>query len=121
MTNKPTKKDNFNTLIAIVSNQDRADRNELLTFLHHEIELLDKKTESKKPTAKQKENEGIKRAILAVLRTSEKGMTIPEIQSTAPALAEHSSQKMSALLRLLKEDGCVTSEKVKNKTYFKVC
>ena len=57
---KITKRDRFNALLALSEVQADAD---LVAFIEHEIELLDKKNSSeKKLTAQQTANEGIKDA-----------------------------------------------------------
>ena len=48
-TKKITKKERFNELIAMVG-----DRTDLVEFLNHEIELLDKKASTKTQTKKEK-------------------------------------------------------------------
>lgn len=93
-----------------------------VAFIDHELELLAKKnTSEKKPTAIQVANEGLKEVILNVLTENGGLMTITDIQKSAEELAELSNQKISALVRQLKDDGKVEKVEDKRKSYFKAC
>ena len=112
---KRTKKDKFNALLKIAEVQKNP---ELVEFIEHELELLAKKNSAeKKPTAKQKENEGLKSVILETLGNS--SMTISEMKKVNADLVEPSNQKISALLKQLMESGVVVREEIKRKAYFK--
>ena len=99
MANKITKKEMFTMIKAQVK-----DNAEMVAFIDHEIELLDKKASNKKATKTQEANVGIKSTILAVLEGG-KSMTVTEMQSASAELGELSNQKVSALVRQLVEDG----------------
>ena len=99
MANKITKKEMFTMIKAQVK-----DNAEMVAFIDHEIELLDKKASNKKATKTQEANVGIKSIILAVLEGGE-SMTVTEMQSASVELGEMSNQKVSALVRQLVEDG----------------
>lgn len=114
---KVTKREYFNTLRGIVENLDRKD---LVEFIDHEIELLDKKASTKHPTKVQVENENIKGLILKTLTNLDKIVTITEIQEESEDLAKLSNQKISALLKLLINEGKVERIEDKRKAYFKV-
>ena len=87
-------------------------------FVEHELELLAKKNASdRKPTAQQTANEGIKTAILDGM-TSGRLYTVTEIQKEIPECAELSNQKVSALIRQLKDAGLVVKTEDKRKSYF---
>ena len=118
MTNKKvTKREKFEMLKALSEVQ----ANPMLTeFIEHELELLAKKNASeKKPTAQQMANEGLKEVILDVLTENGGLMTITDIQKSTEELAELSNQKVSALVRQLKDDGKVEKVEDKRKAYFK--
>ena len=99
MANKITKKEMFTMIKAQVK-----DNAEMVTFIDHEIELLDKKASNKKATKTQEANVGIKSTILAVLEGG-KSMTVTEMQGASAELGELSNQKVSALVRQLVEAG----------------
>ena len=99
MANKITKKEMFTMIKAQVK-----DNAEMVAFIDHEIELLDKKASNKKATKTQEANIGIKSTILAVLEGG-KSMTVTEMQGASVELGELSNQKVSALVRQLVEAG----------------
>ena len=101
MANKITKKEMFTMIKAQVK-----DNAEMVAFIDHEIELLDKKASNKKATKTQEANVGIKSTILTVLEGA-KPMTVTEMQGASAELGELSNQKVSALVRQLVETGKV--------------
>ena len=101
MANKITKKEMFTMIKAQVK-----DNAEMVAFIDHEIELLDKKASNKKATKTQEANVGIKSTILAILEGA-KPMTVTEMQGASAELGELSNQKVSALVRQLVEAGKV--------------
>ena len=101
MANKITKKEMFTMIKAQVK-----DNAEMVAFIDHEIELLDKKAFNKKATKTQEANVGIKSTILTVLEGG-KSMTVTEMQGASAELGELSNQKVSALVRQLVEAGKV--------------
>lgn len=101
MANKITKKEMFMMIKAQVK-----DNAEMVAFINHEIELLDKKASNKKATKTQEANVGIKSTILTVLEGA-KPMTVTEMQGASAELGELSNQKVSALVRQLVEAGKV--------------
>jgi len=111
-----TKRENFNELLTIATASNRSD---LVEFINHELELLDKKNKApKKPTATQIENEKIKDEIIAVISNSEKGMTATEIVKSLDR--EISVSKVTALLTQLREDNTVVRTVDKRKAYFSI-
>jgi predicted Rossmann fold nucleotide-binding protein DprA/Smf involved in DNA uptake len=107
-----TKRENFAILRSLV-----ADNAELVAFIDHEVELLDKKNvKSGTPTKKQIQNNAIKDTLLSVM--SDTPMTISEIQALVPSGEEMSNQKISALLTALKNDGKVVRTVDKRVAYF---
>ena len=118
MTNKKmTKRDYYNALLAL---KEVKGNEELVKFINHELELLAKKNSAeKKPTAVQIANENIKEVILETLKQNGGMMTISEMQKANAELGEMSNQRISALIRQLKEDGKVERIEGKRKAYFK--
>ena len=80
---------------------------------------IDKKNSHKSdnPTAKQKENSGFKEDILAFLEDGKKA-TITDIIKGVPSLADLSNQRVTAIVRLMKEDNILKREEIKRKAYF---
>ena len=85
-----------------------------IEFIDHEIELLEKKNGSRKPTKAQEENANIKTAILDFM-VEGKSYTVTEIQK---GVGLESNQKASALIRQLKEANLVVRKEEKGKAYF---
>ena len=111
---KMTKRDYFNALLNV---EEVKANSAMVDFINHELELLTKKNSSeRKPTAAQKENEGIKAIILAALTTTP--TSISDLQKKDAALAEISNQKISALLRQLIIDNKVVRTEDKKKALF---
>ena len=114
-TKKITKRDRFNALLAIPAVQADPD---LVDFIEHELELLAKKNSAdKKPTAQQTANEGIKAAIVEAMEPNHL-YTVTELQKSVEACADLSNQRVSALLRQLKDEGAVIRTEDKRKAYF---
>lgn len=111
---KMTKKDYFNVIKGLVS-----DRQDLVDFIDHEIELLSKKSSRTAPTKTQVENEAIKEKIVATLVELGRYATITEIQNANMELADLSNQKISALLKQLVDTNIVEKMIDKKKAYFK--
>ena len=116
-TKKITKRDRFNALLALSEVQADAD---LVAFIEHEIELLDKKNSSeKKLTAQQTANEGIKDAIVESMEEN-RLYTVTEIIKEVAECNELTNQRVSALLRQLISEGKVVKTIDKRKSYFQI-
>ena len=114
-TKKITKRDRFNALLNMAEVKANPD---MVAFIEHELELLAKKNSAdKKPTAQQTANEGIKSAILEGMEDN-RLYTVTELQKSIPDCAELSNQRVSALLRQMKDDGLVVRTEDKRKAYF---
>jgi len=114
---KPTKRDHFNALLAIPAVAENAD---LVDFINHEIELLDKKnTAERKPTAKQVENAGFKSDILTWMEDGVQ-YTSADIAKGVPAIADAgiSANRVTAMLTQLVNDGKVVRTVDKRKSYY---
>ena len=117
-TKKITKRDNFNKLLTI---KEVAENTQLVEFINHELELLDRKSASHSTakTANQKANEEIKTKIVDALVQLGKS-TISELQAGSEEMAEYSNQKLSALLKQLVDSKQVIRTMEKKKAYFEV-
>ena len=80
-------------------------------------QFVKKNSAERKPTANQVENQGYKADILAYLGTVENA-TITDLMKAVPTLAELSNQRVSAIVRQLKDSGEVVREEIKRKAYF---
>lgn len=114
MEKKLTKRDYFNELKGLVGN-----REDLITFIDHELELLDKKSSSSKETKTQIENKGIMETIYNILVEKNIAMSIVDIQNANPEIKGLSNQKVSALLKKLVDTGKVERIVEGKKTSFK--
>lgn len=118
MEKKITKKEMFASVITVVEATEVANKEEMVAFLKHEIELLEKRSSRTTPTKTQKENEGILTDILTSLASIGSKVTVTELQAKASALAGLSNQKISSLLAKLVKDGSVERVMEKKKAYF---
>lgn len=116
-----TKREMFAQVIAMAQGETvSVSTEEMVAFATHEIELLARKgSGSRKPTAKQLENEGFKAAILEILEAAGEPLTIAAIMAD-PRLEGLTNQRVSALITLLKHDGLVVRTEVKKKAHFAV-
>lgn len=111
-----TKKEMFAEIRAMV-----ADNEEMVAFIDHEIELLNKKSNSvRKPTATQIENDGFKAEIVAHLTTADNSKTIKELQAEIPSIAELTNQRITHMLTDLVKAGTLVKEYVKKTPYYSV-
>jgi len=110
MTNKTTKKEFFGMLKAMVNEVKPTNMDELLGFIDHEVELIDRKSANRKAGISKKavENSNITNLIVSELEKLGK-VTITELLKKSEILADYitengqalSNQKISALLKPL--------------------
>lgn len=113
-----TKREMFAELTKVVNGAEVTNKEELLNFIAHEVELLNKKnSRSGKPTKTQVENEEIKTKIFEVLSASNKPMTVTQLLATEK-LSGLSNQKVSALLTQLRKDDKVVRTVEKKVAYY---
>ena len=123
-TKKITKRDNLNYLIEKYGDDPR-----VVAYATHEIELLDNKNSSKKPSVSATENVEIANKLVEILKASDNAMTITEIldlpevkeikvynEDTKEVDKALSNQRVSYILN---HDTRFTREVVKKKAYFK--
>ncbi len=80
-------------------------------------QFVKKNSAERKPTANQTENAGFKADILAYLATVDNA-TITDLMKNVASLADLSNQRVSAIVRQLKDNGEVVREEIKRKAYF---
>jgi polyhydroxyalkanoate synthesis regulator phasin len=129
MTNstvKVTKKDYFNMVAKIVEASDTANKADILAFINHELELLQKKSNKSGNTKTQVANEKIYVTIKEVLADLNKAVTISElmVDTRLQAYVEGdetktmTNQKLSALVAKLVKTGEVVRTEDKKKAFF---
>lgn len=114
MANKPTKRDYFARLRVLAENEP-----DLVEFIDHEVELLNKKNASKsgKQTERQKENAGLQDVIYGAMAEGKK-YTVSDLIAEVPALAGMNTQRVAPILTKMRENVLVSREVVKGKAYF---
>lgn len=111
-----TKKEMFSAIRAIV-----VDNEEMVAFIDHEIELLERKSSApKKPTKTQIENEGFKAEIVAYLTTADAPKTIKEMQAEIPSISGLTNQRITHMLTDLVKAETLTKTYVKKTPYYSV-
>ena len=115
---KMTKKDWFATIRAMVEGSGNEREDEILAFIDHEVELLEKKSNKSGQTKTQKENVEVVAKIENALREVGKAVTITELQTASEEMSAYSNQKLSALLKQMVSKGTVVRTEDKKKAYF---
>ena len=118
---KMTKKEKFAMVIAIVNEVETENREMLLDFLNHEVELLGKKSGSSKLTKVQKENITLKNELYVAMLEFDRPITIAEFKEESNSeLAFLSTSKLSALLNQMKDEPNPRIKRVeeKKRAYF---
>ena len=100
--------------IAMKAVEDNKEVTEKLKALKESISK--KNSAERKPTATQKANEEYKKAILSFMEVGKK-YTISELMKEVVELADLSNQRVSALVRQLKDSGLVERTEEKRKAY----
>ena len=115
MANKITKRDNYNALLNI---PEVASNAELVAFINHEIELLERKNKAKSGelTETQKENLALGEEMVAFVAKAGKELSIAEIRNHFGITA----QKATPILTKLVENGKLAKRVEKRVSYFAV-
>lgn len=121
MTKKMTKKEMFTMVANVVENAEVENKAEMLEFLAHEVELLNRKSGKSGETKTQKENKVLMEQLLVALAEFEKPVTVSEfMKESTHEVATLSNQKLSALFKKLVEAEKVVKTTEKKKSYFSV-
>ena len=116
MEKKKTKKEMFNFI-----KSKMADYPEVVTFVDHELELLERKNNAeRKPTVNQLDNKKIKKVVLEGIGAN--SYTITEIIKNVLANTEWADltcSRMTAIATQMAEDGDLIREVIKRKAYYK--
>lgn len=109
-----TKKEMFAEIRKVV-----ADNAEMVAFIDHEVELLNRKgNTSRKPTKTQVENDGFKADILAALAEVDTPVTIKGLCEICDSIAGLTNQRITHMLTDLRKDGKVARTYIKKVAYF---
>lgn len=109
-----TKKEMFAEIRKAVAGNE-----EMVAFIDHEVELLDKKsTSAKKPTKTQLENEAYKAEIVSALAETDKPVTIKELCGICDSIASLTNQRVTHMLTDLRKEGKVVRTYIKKVAYF---
>lgn len=121
MTKRMTKKEMFAAIAETINAIEVENKAEMLNFIDHEIELLNKKSSKSGQTKTQKENELLKAELLTALEEMDKPVTISEFcERTSHPVGKLSNQKLSALLNQMVKAETVIKTVEKKKSYFAV-
>jgi hypothetical protein len=113
-----TKRENYNAILAIPA---VSANQELVDFIKHEIELLDRKSASpRKLTANQVENVRLKEVIFDHLVEADKPESIAMLRAEIAELKEMNSQKIAPLLNAMVKEGKLTKVAVKKVSHWGV-
>ena len=97
------------------------DNAEMVAFIDHEIELLNRKSASpKKPTKTQVENDAFKAVIVDYLTEVDAPKTIKELQTEVADLDGLTNQRITHMLTDLVKMGKLTKEYVKKTPYYSI-
>lgn len=119
MTKKITKKEMFAMVAKVVENSEVANKAEMLEFIAHEVELLEKKNSKTGQTKTQKENEVLMAQLLEALAEFDRPITVSEfMKESSHEVATLSNQKLSALLKKLVDSKKVIKTVEKKKSFF---
>ena len=111
-----TKREMFAEIRKAVINNE-----EMVAFIDHEIELLNRKSGSpKKPTKTQVENDAYKATIVGYLTMADAPKTIKEMQAEIPEIAGLTNQRITHMLTDLVKAGTLTKEYVKKTPYYSI-
>lgn len=96
------------------------DHEEMVTFIDHEIALLDKKKSTpRKPTKTQLENIAFAEDIHKALVEAGCGITMKELFEVCPAIEGLTTQRVTHILTGLIKDGRAEREIIKKVRYYK--
>ena len=110
---KITKRDRFMEIRTILED---CERNDLIEFIDHEVELLNNKRASKRPTPNQERNKELTELLMSAL--SETPVTIATLCETIPEFNGFTPQKVSGLLRPLIDADIVVKTMLGKKAHF---
>ena len=118
-TIKVTRVEAMNICRELISDTDRADKADVIAVIDKMIESLSKKSVSKADKARIEENEAIRSAILEVLAESGKQRVSDITKAVNNRMStDYTSNKVSAQVTVLKDNGSIVREVEKKIAYF---
>jgi len=122
MEKKITKREMFEQIKAVVLTTEVENVEQLVAFIDHEVELLNKKSASKSKAEIEKANANaeLTQIVKEVLANSSVAMTVSEVMKANEIFSELSNQKVSYLMRTLVESKEVVKTVEKGKSYFQL-
>ncbi|MBR5597908.1 MAG: hypothetical protein IKW30_10930 [Lachnospiraceae bacterium] len=119
MTKRMTKREMFAMVMEVVENSATDNKAEMINFINHELELLNRKSGKSGQTKTQKENEILKAEILEVFKEFDEPVTISEFcERTSSEIGNLSNQKLSAMFNQLAKANLMVKTIDKKKSYF---
>lgn len=119
---KITKKDNFMEIRALIVKSEMLEDNkkeQYLTFIDHELKLLDKKASSKSSSKNTEEQKELMTKIVNALAEIGEPVTISDLQKKNEEMATYSNQKLSAMLKKLVDNEKTVIKTIdKKKSFF---
>ena len=114
-----TKIEMFKDIRDAVATNPEMRREDMLEFIDHEIELLQRKAATpRKPTATQIENTALREEIANFLFKVEAPQTVKEITANVDGLEGLSNQRVTHLLTALRKAGTIKRSVVKKVPYY---
>ena len=109
-----TKRENFLAIRELV-----VDHQELVDFIDHEVELLDKKrTTPRKPTKTQQENDILREDVYRALKKAKDPINMEELFKACEPIKGLKTQRVTHLLTKLIDEGRVERTIVKKVRYY---
>ncbi len=109
-----TKKEMFAEIRNLVLSNE-----EMVAFIDHEIELLEKKaTSPRKPTKTQVENVNLKNLILECAMSADAPMSLNDLKNNIEPLQGLTVQRIARLCNDLANDGKLNKEYIKKTPYY---
>ena len=130
MANKMTKRDYFSVLHTEVQEsgsdykceKGTISNEEMLKFLNHELELLEKKNKTsggeKKLTSRQTKNEALKGEVLNYMELGQRYTPDQLLAGVPNQPTDMSKNRLVAVMHQLKAEGAIEVVKEKGKTYY---
>lgn len=126
MADKKTKKDLFTEVKAVLAASNVANKEELMKFIDHELELLDKKAGNTSKKKEDSQNE-IFVAILDAMEKFETPVSVYQLLKESPELESYTEgkevkemtlQKLTSMVTKLVKSGDIIRTEEKKKAYF---